>query len=124
VTRLAPLSLLDATMRLRAARPTVSERIVKLNEGVSGEGNAIVDLTGLRDPGSPGGREAVTGGLRAMRFEWADTPFDAYIDKLAERGGIVEARIIGVELRSPSVQLRVTPLGEVEVLSTHDPAPR
>src|SRR4029453_18186634 len=25
-----------------------------------------------------------------------------------------------VELRSPSVQLRVTPLGEVELLSTHD----
>ena len=35
-------------------------------------------------------------------------------------GGIVEERISGAELRSPSVQLRVTPLGEVEILSTHD----
>jgi hypothetical protein len=43
-----------------------------------------------------------------------------YAAKLAERGGIVEERITGVELRSPSVQLRVTPFGDVELLSTHD----
>jgi hypothetical protein len=40
--------------------------------------------------------------------------------KLAERGGVVEERIVGVEVRSPSVQLRVTPEGQVELLSTHD----
>ena len=55
-----------------------------------------------------------------MRFELPDMPFDGYVAKLAERGGIVEELISGVELRSPSVQLRVTPLGEVELLSTHD----
>ena len=32
----------------------------------------------------------------------------------------MEERVGGVEMRSPSVQLRVTPLGEVELLSTHD----
>ena len=32
----------------------------------------------------------------------------------------MEERIIGTELRSPSVQLRVTPQGDVELLSTHD----
>src|SRR5207244_528056 len=40
--------------------------------------------------------------------------------KLAERGGVVEERIAGDEVRSPSVQLRITPLGKLEVLSTHD----
>ena len=33
---------------------------------------------------------------------------------------MVEERIMGEEFRSPSVQLRVTPLGELELLSTHD----
>ena len=33
---------------------------------------------------------------------------------------LVEEWIAGEEFRSPSVQLRVTPLGEVELLSTHD----
>jgi hypothetical protein len=38
------------------------------------------------------------------------------------RGGIVEERVgVGAqEVRSPSVQLRITPLGKVELLSTHD----
>lgn len=40
--------------------------------------------------------------------------------KFAEGGGIVEERITGDELQSPSVQLRVLPSGEVELLSTHD----
>src|SRR5438128_10511730 len=40
--------------------------------------------------------------------------------KLRERKGVVEERIIGEEFRSPSVQLRITPLGKVELLSTHD----
>jgi hypothetical protein len=42
--------VLDATMRLRAQRSSVQSVIVKLNEGVSGEGNAMVDLTGLPPP--------------------------------------------------------------------------
>ena len=49
-----------------------------------------------------------------------DTTLDAYMDKLVERGGIVEEVISGEEIRSPSVQLRVTPSGHVELLSTHD----
>jgi hypothetical protein len=112
--------VLDAILRLRAARPTVSSVIVKLNEGVAGEGNAVVDLTGLPAPGLPEERDEVARRLRSMSFEQPDTPLDAYVAKLAERGGIVEERIAGVELRSPSVQLRVTPAGEVELLSTHD----
>src|SRR5262245_51876047 len=43
-----------------------------------------------------------------------------YMAKLAELAGIVEERVIGEEIRSPSVQLRITPLGQLEVLSTHD----
>ena len=67
-----------------------------------------------------GSRPALRERVMAMRFELPDMPFDGYVAKLAERGGIVEELISGVELRSPSVQLRVTPLGEVELLSTHD----
>jgi hypothetical protein len=109
-----------ALMRLRAARPDVTEAMVKLNEGVSGEGNALVDLHNMAAPGAPGEREEIGHRVQEMAFELPGTPFSSYAAKLAERGGIVEERITGVELRSPSVQLRVTPLAEVELLSTHD----
>jgi hypothetical protein len=112
--------VIDALIRLRAVRPDVTEAIVKLNEGVSGEGNALVDLHSLSVPGSPGEREETTRRVQEMAFELPGTSFSSYAAKLAERGGIVEERITGVELRSPSVQLQVTPCGEVEVLSTHD----
>jgi len=58
--------------------------------------------------------------LRAMKFESQGATYDSYMKKLQERKGVVEERIMGEEFRSPSVQLRVTPLGKVELLSTHD----
>jgi PGM1 C-terminal domain len=112
--------VVGALARLRAASPGAGQALVKLNEGVSGGGNALVDLGGLPPPGSAGEPAELGERARAMRFELPDMPFDGYVAKLAERGGIVEELISGVELRSPSVQLRVTPLGEVELLSTHD----
>ena len=55
-----------------------------------------------------------------MQLEHPGTNLPEYAQRLAEGGGIVEEHIGGVELRSPSVQLRISPFGEVEVLSTHD----
>lgn len=112
--------LVDALTKLRAERPTAERAIVKLNEGTSGGGNAQVDLAGLPAPGDERERDAITDRVRNMAFEFSRIVFDDYIAKLDERGGIVEELITGVELRSPSVQLRNTPLGEVELLSTHD----
>jgi PGM1 C-terminal domain len=112
--------VVDALVHLRAQRPAAVEALVKLNEGVSGEGNALVDLRGLGAPGAPDERERLRGALERMTFELPTIRFDDYVAKLAERGGVVEERIVGVELRSPSVQLRVLPGGAVELLSTHD----
>jgi hypothetical protein len=75
----------------------------------------VVDLKGLDDDA---GREAVRERLRRMRTPAGS--FEAYAEAFARHGGVVEERLTGRELRSPSVQLRGTPLGELEVLSTHD----
>ncbi len=112
--------VVDALARLRAARPTAVEALVKLNEGVSGAGNALVDLRGLGPAGSPGETAGLREAVQRMVFEKPTIRFDDYVAKLAERGGIVEERIVGVELRSPSVQLRILPDGGIELLSTHD----
>ena len=111
--------VVDALIDMRHRAPTMSSAIVKLDEGVSGAGNAVVDLAGLPSPGSPTERTEVLHRVHAMQLESPDTPYDVYVAKLAE-GGIVEERIVGAEVRSPSVQLRTLPGGRVEVLSTHD----
>ena len=135
--------LADAIVELRVMKPSLNQLMVKLNEGVSGEGNAVIDLTGLPPvagiddagrrgvssrPGPtipattyPGKEIAMLGErLRSMQFESHGATYESYMKKLRERKGVVEERIIGEEFRSPSVQLRITPLGKVELLSTHD----
>ncbi len=112
--------VVDAVVTMRELGSSASNVIVKLNEGVSGEGNALVDLRGLPPAGDARARPEIMQRLRDMQFERPGTPLDLYLGKLAERGGIVEELVAGEEVRSPSVQLRVTPGGDVELLSTHD----
>src|SRR5437870_1031059 len=112
--------LIEAIAQMRARKPSIKQVLVKLNEGVSGEGNAVIDLTGLPTPGDSKELAMLEERLRAMQFELARVTYDSYMKKLQERQGVVEERILGNDIRSPSVQLRVTPLGAVELLSTHD----
>src|SRR4030095_10447278 len=112
--------LIEAIVQMRAQKPSIKHVLAKLNEGVSGEGNALIDLTGLPAPGDSKEKVMLEERLRSMQFELARVTYDSYMRKLQERKGVVEERIMGEEFRSPSVQLRVTPLGAVELLSTHD----
>jgi hypothetical protein len=112
--------LLDAIVQMRERKPSIKQVMVKLNEGVSGEGNAVIDLKGMPAPGDSKETAMLGDRLRTMKFELVGATYDSYMKKLRERKGVVEERIMGEEFRSPSVQLRVTPLGKVELLSTHD----
>jgi hypothetical protein len=109
--------LISAIVDMRVAKPCIEQVMVKLNEGVSGEGNAVIDLRGLP---SLLVKAMLEDRLRSMKFESEGATYESYMQKLQERKGVVEERIMGEEFRSPSVQLRITPLGKVELLSTHD----
>ncbi len=113
-------ALVEAIRGMRATKPELSRLIVKHNEGVSGLGNAGLRLAGLPEPGDAGEADAIRARLRELAFEQADVDYDWYIAKLGDYGGIVEEMIEGRQLLSPSAQLRISPLGEVELLSTHD----
>jgi hypothetical protein len=110
----------DAIARLRAAKPEMAELVMKLNDGVSGEGNAIIDVRGLPRPGAEDEGQRIAQRLDAMALEADGVGLRAYLTRLAARGGIIEERITGPEVRSPSVQLQITPTGKVEIVSTHD----
>jgi hypothetical protein len=110
--------LVRAIAEMRAEKPALARVLVKLNEGVSGKGNAALDLTGLPGPGGRREREALEQRLSALRPE--EMTAEEFVEKLSHQGGVVEERLVGEDFRSPSVQLRVTPLGRLELLSTHD----
>ena len=113
--------IVAAVQSMRARRPSIKHAIVKINEGVSGSGNASMDLDGLPAPGSPDEAAAIaerlaTDPVRRRR----SLTVDAFLAAFEKGGGIVEERITGVALESPSVQMRALPDGTVELLSTHD----
>ena len=75
--------------------------------GRVGAGNAFVDLAGVARPAGADERVEVDATDADDAAGAPDVPLEAYVAKLAERGGIVEERVTGDEVRSPSVQLRV-----------------
>ncbi len=77
-------------------------------------GNAIVDLQDITSTADIRAR------VDALQIEGEAGGPTHFFAELERQGGIVEERLSGHEIRSPSVQLRVAPNGEVELLSTHD----
>lgn len=106
-----------ALLALRVAIPRLPRAIVKHNEGVSGFGNAIIDM---RELPLDAGTEQIAQLLDSIPVDEHVNGVEGYFSVLADEGGVVEAMIEGDTISSPSVQLRITPLGDVEVLSTHD----
>jgi hypothetical protein len=103
---------------LRAVKPRLAQVVVKLDDGVCGEGNAIVDLRGLPRPGARIERERIGRRVDAMHLRAPGVALSDYLERLA-RGGVVEERIAGREVHSPSVQLELSP-GGARIVSTHD----
>jgi len=108
----------EALAALKRKKPALRRAVVKLNEGFSGEGNAIFYYSGA--PEGRGLKRWVADRLHELRFEAKGMTLEAFLEKFGAMQGIVEEFLEGEEKRSPSVQLRVDPLGRLETISTHD----
>jgi len=117
--------LANAANALWERQPALKRMVVKLNEGFSGEGNAILDLRPIQgvEPGAASSEvrvKALQEQFGHLKFEAKAETWENFSRRIVELGAIVEAFLEGEEKRSPSVQGRITPTGEVEILSTHD----
>ncbi|TAF06843.1 MAG: carboxylate-amine ligase [Nostocales cyanobacterium] len=122
--------LATAAADLWERQPTLKRMVVKLNEGISGEGNALLDLRPLIDVAPHKNSHsqssqiervaAISDRFSNMRFQATQETWANFSQRIPELGAIVESYIEGEIKFSPSVQGRITPDGEVEILSTHD----
>ena len=108
LTSLADIESAIVTMRGR--RPQAGAAVIKLNNGFSGQGNAIIELERVTSP-----LTATETLFCAENESWA-----SYLPKVEAEGAIVEELTRGTGTVSPSVQLRILPDGSSEVVSTHD----
>ncbi|MEO7961764.1 MAG: peptide ligase PGM1-related protein, partial [Ginsengibacter sp.] len=111
--------VIAALSKIRRAFPQLNKAVVKLNDGFSGEGNAVFSFEGAP------AQEALELWIKRelpVRLEIVahDLDYKTFISKLSDMGGIVEAFIEGETKVFPSVQCRITPIGETELISTHD----
>jgi pheganomycin biosynthesis PGM1-like protein/ATP-grasp domain-containing protein len=99
-----------AIQALLARRPEADAVVIKLNDGFSGQGNAVIDVGHLASP------------LEESKTTFCSDieSWPSYKQKIAAGGAIVEELERHPATISPSVQMRIAPSGAFEVVSTHD----
>ena len=107
-----------ALAELKGRNPGLHKAVVKLNEGFSGEGNAVFEFANAPSHALLVGW--IKARLPALGFEARHMNWELYKEKLVSMGGIVEEFVLGAVKRSPSAQFRVNPVGAVDAVSTHD----
>lgn len=112
--------IVEALYELKKKNPILQKAVIKMNDGFSGDGNAVFyyenapfDLKELKNWIKVNLKKETKIVAKKLKYE-------RFLEKMEEMGGIVEEFLTGELITSPSVQIRINPLGEVCVISTHD----
>jgi PGM1 C-terminal domain len=111
--------IVHAVAALKDMYPALKYAVIKMNDGFSGDGNALLKYPEHLD--------------KKELFDWIHhnlykeiipiakgLSIETFLEKFNLMEGIVEAYIEGEIKMSPSVQCRINPMGEVDIISTHD----
>ncbi len=111
--------IIDALVKLKRKNPALRKAVVKVNDGFSGDGNAIFSYKGYEEGDDLGQwvHENIEQNLKLVAL---GLTFDVFLQKFESMQGIVEEFLEGEIKESPSVQCRITPTGKIEIISTHD----
>ncbi|MGI0482670.1 peptide ligase PGM1-related protein [Geminocystis sp. CENA526] len=110
---------------LLTKKPYLKKVVIKLNEGFSGEGNAVLDVSGISglfisDLSIEKKLNLVNQIIHEAKVQGLGETWLNFCSRIPELGVIVEEFIEGEIKFSPSMQGYITPNGEVEIISTHD----
>lgn len=111
--------IITALTKLKENNPAIRKAVVKMNDGFSGDGNAMYKYPVFENGESIQQKIADTlaGQLKPVSH---DVNLDLFFEKFQSMGGIVESFVEGEIKTSPSVQCVITPGRQVEIASTHD----
>ena len=110
--------LVQSLAALKRQQPSLKKAVIKLNDGFSGEGNAVFSFENASEADL---EQWIRQELpKRTRFVDAALTYPHFVEKLTQMQGIAEAFVEGDTKTSPSVQCRIEPSGEISVISTHD----
>ncbi len=111
--------IINALVILKRQNPALRKAVVKVNDGFSGDGNAVFPYKGSDHATDL--KEWIIENLSSkLKLVADDLSYEMFLEKYRAMGGIVEEFVEGEPKESPSVQCRVTPLAKCEIISTHD----
>ena len=104
---------------LKRKDPGLRKAVIKMNDGFSGDGNAIYYYPGflIDEMLEKNIADSLTEKIKPVAHDVSETLF---FDKFREMGGIVEVFLEGEIKMSPSVQIVINPNKRIDIVSTHD----
>jgi len=112
--------IVNALAQLKKNNPELARAVIKMNDGFSGEGNAIYHYADIDVTEEKIGDIIALDIEQQLRTVAQQVSYRQYMDKFTTLGGIVEEFIEGDLVQSPSVQCRINPIGQIDIISTHD----
>ena len=109
-----------ALSQLKKNNPALQKAVVKMNDGFSGEGNAIFyykELDAKYEDLERVIQKKLPQYIKVVAF---NVSYEQYMQKFKTIGGIAEEFVNGEYKESPSVQCRINPIGDADIISTHD----
>ena len=110
----------EALSELKGRNPSMRRAVVKLNEGFSGEGNALFYFDAVDASSDIERKKQIRAQLPNLKFTAPAENWPAFEQKYKEMGGVVEEFVEGEHKVSPSSQCRVNAVGQAQPISTHD----
>ncbi len=111
--------IINALTQLKKDNPALRKAVVKLNDGFSGDGNAIYSYDSIK-PKDDVAEKVRSHFYAKLKTVATDLKLNDFLSKFNSMGGIVEEFVEGDIKTSPSVQCRINPKGHCVVISTHD----
>jgi len=109
-----------ALSQLKKNNPALQKAVVKMNDGFSGEGNAIFYYNEI-DPTNENAEDIIRHKMpQYLKAVALDVSYEQYIQKFKTLGGVAEEFVNGEYKESPSVQCRINPIGDTDIISTHN----
>lgn len=113
-------AIIETLAMLKKNNPALKRAVIKMNEGFSGEGNAVFSYRDI-NANEEDIKDKISAQLETnCKLVAEHLSFGSYINKFETMGGVVEEFIEGDLKESPSVQCRINPMGKIDIISTHD----
>jgi hypothetical protein len=110
--------IIDSLCELKMENPSLTKAVIKLNDGFSGDGNAVFYYGQDTQKNM---KKIIADSFESNTKVIArNLGIKSFLEKFEAGGGVVETFIEQTVKSSPSVQCRVNPLGEIDIISTHD----